>query len=363
MARPSVAVIHLDNIAHNYRLAQQLTASGQAIAVVKANAYGHGVVEVAQHLASMAPAFAVCSCEEAAQLRLNGIDQPILLLEGPFAADDVVFASQQNCWLTIADESHLDTLASTVITNPVVIFLKVDTGMHRLGISPDRVDSILSRLHDMPQVAGAPLLMTHFACADESQHPLTMKQLNLLDLLAEKTQLAVSSANSAAILTGRGRGDSWSRPGIMLYGADPLDAANDHSRQLRPAMSLLSEVIAMRDVPEGDSVGYGAAWVAERPSRIATVAIGYADGYPRSAASGTPVLVAGQLCPLVGRVSMDMICVDVTDAPQVVIGSDVELWGQQLSIDVVADHANTIAYELTARMPMRTPRVYRSHSE
>jgi alanine racemase len=149
----------------------------------------------------------------------------------------------------------------------------------------------------------------------------------------------------------------------MLYGADPLDAANDHSRQLRPAMSLLSEVIAMRDVPEGDSVGYGAAWVAERPSRIATVAIGYADGYPRSAASGTPVLVAGQLCPLVGRVSMDMICVDVTDTPQVVIGSDVELWGQQLSIDVVADHANTIAYELTARMPMRTPRVYRSHSE
>lgn len=362
MARPSGAIIHLDHIAANFRLAQQLTASGDCIAVVKANAYGHGMVEVAQHLSPLAKAFAVCSCEEAGQLRLNGIEQPILLMEGPFAADDVLFAAEHNCWLTIADESQLTTLANSRPVAPLKIFLKVDTGMHRLGIAASRFPVVLEALRALPQVAGEPILMTHFGCADDPSHPLMLQQLMCLDKLHDETGLEVSSANSAAIVTGRARGDRWSRPGIMLYGAEPLLQANDHTRQLLPAMSLLSEVIALRDVPVGDSVGYGAAWTAERDSRIATVAIGYADGYPRSALNGTPVWVAGQECPLVGRVSMDMICVDVTDAPQVAVGSEVELWGERLGIDVVAMHANTISYELTARMPMRTPRIYRTRA-
>lgn len=360
MARPSGAIIHLDNIAHNFRLAQQLTASGDCIAVVKANAYGHGMVEIAQHLSSMAKAYAVCSCEEAGQLRLHGIEQPILLLEGPFAADDVLFAAEHGCWLTIADESQLTTLAHSRPVTPLTIFLKVDTGMHRLGIAIDRVPVVLEQLRSMAQVMGEPILMTHFGCADEPSHPVMLQQLKAIDKLHDTTGLALSSANSAAIVTGRGRGDRWSRPGIMLYGAEPLLQANDHTRQLRPAMSLLSEVIALREVAAGDSVGYGAAWTAARNSRIATVAIGYADGYPRGARNGTPVYIEGQECPLAGRVSMDMICVDVTDAPHVAIGSEVELWGQRLSIDIVAAHANTISYELTARMPMRTPRIYRS---
>lgn len=363
MARPSAAIIHLDNIEHNFQLAQQLTG-GDCIAVVKANAYGHGMVEVAQHLSPHAKVFAVCSSEEAARLRLAGIEQPILLLEGPFAKDDVLFAARHQCWLTIADETQLDTLAQCQLDSALTIFLKIDTGMHRLGIEPARVANVLARLSDMPQVAAEPLLMSHFACADEPQHPLNIAQLKLLDQLSDDYHgHGLSTANSAAIVTGRARGDLWSRPGIMLYGAEPLLEGNEHTAKLRPAMSLVSEVIALRDIPAGDSVGYGAAWVAERPSRIATVAIGYADGYPRSASNGTPVLVAGQICPLAGRVSMDMICVDVTDAPQVAVGSEVELWGKQVSIDTIAAHAGTISYELTARMPMRTPRIYQTSQQ
>ncbi len=363
MARPSAAIIHLDHIEYNFQLAQQLTG-GDCIAVVKANAYGHGMVEVAQHLSPHAKVFAVCSTEEAARLRLAGIVQPILLMEGAFARDDVLFAAQYNCWLAIADESQIDTLAKCQLDTALTVFLKVDTGMHRLGVSPEGVARLLARLTNLPQVAGQPLLMSHFACADEPQHPLTITQLKLLDQLNDDFQgHDFSTANSAAIVSGRARGDRWSRPGIMLYGAEPLLEGNEHTAKLRPAMSLVSEVIAVREISAGDSVGYGAAWVAERPSRIATVAIGYADGYPRSAVNGTPVFVAGQVCPLVGRVSMDMICVDVTDAPQAKVGSDVELWGEHLSIDTIAAHAGTISYELTARMPMRTPRIYQASQQ
>lgn len=359
MARPSAAIIHLDNVEHNFRLAQSLTPSGDCIAVVKANAYGHGALEVAQYLSPIAKAFAVCSCEEAAQLRLGGIEQPILLLEGPFAEDDVVFAAQQHCWLTIADEAQLNYLTALTQEESPRVFLKVDTGMHRMGVSPARVEHVLGVLDGYLDANTTSILMTHFACADEPSHPSLLAQSKVFDSLQEKVGLAVSTANSAAILTGRARGDAWSRPGIMLYGSDPLLESNEHSKKLKPTMSLVSQVIGLRDISAGESVGYGATWTATKPSRIATVAIGYADGYPRSLPSGTPVCVAGHICPLAGRVSMDMICVDVTDVPNVNVGSDVELWGENIPVDTIASFANTIAYELLARMPMRTPRLYR----
>lgn len=362
MARPTAAIIHLDNIAYNFKVAQGLTPSGDCIAVVKANAYGHGAVEVASHLAPIAACFAVCSCEEAAQLRLAGIEHPILLLEGGFAEDDLLFASEQGCWLTLADMSQVKRLSRAQLPKPVRVFIKVDTGMHRMGIPPACLDDVIQRLLDMSHVQGEPVLMTHYACADEPQHPTMLQQLNLLETLQEKTSLAVSAANSATILTGRARAERWSRPGIMLYGSDPLIETNEHARRLRPAMSLVSEVIGIRDIAVGESVGYGATWTAARASRIATVAVGYADGYPRAAASGTPVFIDGHVCPLAGRVSMDMISVDVTDCPSAGVGSHVELWGENISVDTVAQFAGTIAYELLARMPMRAPRLYRCAS-
>ena len=362
MARPTAAIIHLDNIAHNLQLAQNLTSAGDCIAVVKANAYGHGAVEVASHLASMAACFAVCSCEEAGQLRLAGIQHPILLLEGAFADDDLLFASEHNCWLTLADMTQLERLSRIRLPNPIRVFIKVDTGMHRMGIPPECLNDVMQRLAALPHVQDQPVLMTHFACADEPQHPSMLRQLDLFEALQEKSALASSTASSAAILSGRARADLWSRPGIMLYGADPLVDANEHSRRLLPAMSLVSEVIGIRTIEVGESVGYGATWTASRCSRIATVAVGYADGYPRSAQSGTPVYIDGHVCPMVGRVSMDMITVDVTDCDDIHVGSHVELWGENISVGSVAEYAATTAYELLARMPMRAPRLYQSAS-
>lgn len=357
--RPLVATIDLAAIRHNYAFAQRCAPGRHAFAVVKANAYGHGVREVVEALAAQADGFAVACLEEALVVRELTASARILLLEGCFEADEYQLAAQLGLDVVVQGVEQAEALLAAELAAPLRVWLKLDSGMHRLGFSPEQLRQAHGRLQGTPQVAELNLL-SHFACADERGHPLTEQQvevfLDLLDLDFAQRSLA----NSAAILTIPAAHMDWLRPGIMLYGATPFVDLTVAELGLQAAMSLTAQIIAVREVPAGDTVGYGASWTAARDSRIATVSCGYADGYPRHAPSGTPVIIAGQRVPLVGRVSMDMLSVDVTDLPQAQLGAAVELWGAQLPVDEVAQACGTIGYELLSKVTARVPRRYRN---
>ena len=357
MARPNQARIDLAALRHNLGLARQLAPRSRAMAVVKANAYGHGALTVARELDPLVDALAVACLEEAQALRDAGINAPILLLEGVFEAAELEVAARQEIWITIDNELQLQWLESASPAQPLRCWLKLDTGMHRLGVPPDRAGKIYQRLRACRNAHPDIVLSTHFACADELRNDLTRAQLALFDDACRDLPGARSAANSAGVLAWPGSHYDWVRPGYMLYGNSPLDSDHPNTRALEPVMTLASAVISLRDVPTGETVGYGASWTAARPSRIATACIGYGDGYPRLAPNGTPVLVNGRRAGLAGRVSMDMITIDVTDLPGVSIGDEVILWGNGLPVGEIARHAGTIGYELTTRMPARTPRV------
>lgn len=355
--RPLVATIDLAAIVHNYRLAKRCAPGREAFAVVKANAYGHGVREVVSALHAEADGFAVASLEEAAEVRAMHAEARILLLEGSFCADELPMVAHLGLDLAVQSVEQAEALLAASLPRPLNIWFKLDSGMHRLGLSPDAVRELFPRLRGAVQVAELNL-MSHFACADERGHSLTEMQLesflDLLDLDFDQRSLA----NSAALLTIPAAHMDWLRPGIMLYGATPFADLSAAELGLKPAMSLVAQLIAVRDIAAGESVGYGAGWVAERPTRIGTVSCGYADGYPRHAPSGTPLWINGQRAPLAGRVSMDMLTVDLTDLPEAKIGDAVELWGVNLPVDEVAEAAGTIGYELLTKVTARVPRRY-----
>jgi alanine racemase len=356
--RPNQALVDLAALRHNLALARALAPRSQVMAVVKANAYGHGAVPVAQALEPLVDALAVACIEEALQLRDAGIQGPILLLQGAFSADEIALAGDQQLWLTVDNERHLEWLEQASPASPVRTWLKIDTGMHRLGMAPDLVDSTLRRLQRCANVADGIVLCTHFASADNLASGQTREQLATFTNACGNIEAPRSAANSAGLLGWPDSHLDWVRPGYMLYGNSPFERSHPNCAGLKPVMTLESAIISLRDVAAGEAVGYGASWVAQRPSRIATVTVGYGDGYPRKAANGTPVLIRGQRAPLAGRVSMDMITVDVTDLPQASLGDRVILWGPELPATEIARHADTIGYELTTRMPLRTPRAY-----
>jgi alanine racemase len=268
-------------------------------------------------------------------------------------------AAQLGLDLVLHSEQQLAQLLAASLSRPLNTWLKLDSGMHRLGLDEAALRACHGRLQGAAQVAEINLL-SHFACADERGHELTERQLEaFLDLL-DLDFAQRSLANSAAILTIPAAHMDWLRPGIMLYGATPFAELSAAELGLAPAMTLSAQLIAIREVAVDDSVGYGAAWRAERQSRIGTVSCGYADGYPRHAPSGTPLLVRGQRVPLVGRVSMDMLTVDLTDLPAAQVGDEVQLWGAQLPVDEVAQAAGTIGYELLTKVTRRVPRRYRN---
>jgi len=358
MARPAKAYISLDALRHNYQLAARLAPAASNVPAVKANAYGHGAVAVVKALEPEAPAFGVACIEEALELRAAGISKPILLLEGTFTDDEVVTAAQENFWLMVENRRQLAAILNADINQPVMAWLKVDSGMHRLGVQPEEVKSIYQALQDSPNVHPDIVLATHFACSDELDNDFTSRQIQRFKDAVGDIEAPLSMANSGGVLAWEVSHADWNRPGYMLYGSSPFAEPHANADQLKPVMTLKSAVIGVRNIDAGEAVGYGASWVAERPSRIATVAIGYGDGYPRHAVSGTPVLINGQRVPLAGRVSMDMITVDVTDCPDVHIGTEVTLWGEGLPVNEIAEKAGTIGYELLTRMPLRTPRVY-----
>lgn len=345
MSRPAVARIRLDAFRHNYRLAKE-THGGHALAVIKANAYGHGAVQCARAVEDEADGYAVASIEEALTLRLAGITGPILLLEGFFEAAELPEIEAEDLWIVVHQPWQVEALIAARLFNPLTVWLKMDSGMHRAGLAPDDYRAAYERLRGHPNVAHI-VLMSHFACADETTSAHPPHQIKIFRAATAGIDAPVSLSNSAAVLGWPDARADWARPGIMLYGDDPLAGqAGNPGGRLRPVMQLESAVISVRTIPSGEPVGYGGVFVAKRPTRVGVVACGYADGYPRAAPTGTPVAVDGKLTRLIGRVSMDMLTVDLTDLPQAGLGSRVELWGDRVAVGEVARHAGTIAYEL-----------------
>lgn len=373
MARPLVANIDLDALCHNYGLARDLAGDSRAVAVIKADAYGHGAVACAHALEALPgsrrpPAFAVACLEEAEALREAGITTPIVLLEGIFEAAEMARVETLGLWLTLHSEWQLDALLAYRPARPIPVWLKIDSGMHRLGFAPGEAPAVWERLLAAPECATSLQLMSHFATADAADSGYFERQLATVQRLAHQLGAPLSLANSPAILARSAAHGNWVRPGVMLYGSDPLERANAASRQLQPVMTLRSEIIAVRDLPVGEPVGYAGRWQAPRPSRIAVVACGYGDGYDRHAVDGTPVLVNGQRAVIAGKVSMDMLTVDITDIPEACIGSEVVLWGRSrhgalLSVDEVARYCDTISYTLLTGILPRVPRRYVQRTE
>lgn len=363
MSRASRAIIDLAALKRNCALAAQLCPTANILAVIKANAYGHGAVQVALTLEPSVQAFGVARIEEALTLRGCGVGRPILLLEGAFDADEVMIAAGQDFWLMVENASQVQAITEAPLqsihaSRGLRVWLKVDTGMHRLGFQPQDVYGAYEQLKQSRNVQGDIVICTHFACAELLNQDTTEVQFGKFNSLIRPLNVPSSLANSAAVLAWPQTHGDWIRPGLMLYGASPFEAPHDLATQLHPVMTLQSAVISTRRIATGERVGYGGAWCAERTSNIATVAIGYGDGYPRGAKNGTPVVVNGQVAPLAGRVSMDMITVDVTDLEGITVGNRAELWGNTVSVSEVARYAGTNAYELLARMPQRVVRRY-----
>ncbi|WP_045738024.1 alanine racemase [Xanthomonas sp. MUS 060] len=353
--RPARALIDLHALRHNYRLARRL-GGGKALAVVKADAYGHGAVACARALEAEADGFAVACIEEALELRQAGIAAPILLLEGIFEADELPLVAEHRLWCVVASPWQVEAIAAFAAPQPLCLWLKLDSGMHRLGLAPDAFRAAHARLSALPQVERL-VLMSHFARADELESERTLEQVEVFRQATADLAGEISLCNSPALLGWPQVRSDWARPGLMLYGADPFAAAAVLPGELRPVMTLQSKIIAVRDLEPGEPVGYGARFVAPRPTRVGVVAIGYADGYPQLASNGTPVLIDGMPGELIGRVSMDMLTVDLTEHPQAGLGSLVQLWGAQPRIDALAAHCASSAYRLLCGLK-RAPRHY-----
>lgn len=357
MARPTTAHIDLNAIRHNYRFAKQLAPQSRALAVIKADAYGHGAVAVAQALQPEADGFAVAAIEEALELRVAGISVPILLLEGFFSPDEIELISEHQLSFVVHNTAQIDALSAYTGKGRFDVWIKFDLGMHRLGIPPSAAQSAISRIGALKCVANL-TLMGHFSCADDLAASTTIEQRRLFERISGHTQLPTSLSNSAAILGWPTVRSTWIRPGLMLYGANPYESSQENAEHLVAAMTLKSEIIAIRTVNAGESVGYGASWTANSPTRVGTVAVGYADGYPRHMRSGAPVLVGGRRTELIGRVSMDMISVDLSDIPAANLGTPVELFGKQILASELAPWANTIPYTLFTGITRRVHKAY-----
>ena len=356
MTRATRAVIDLAALKHNLQVSHQAAPHSRQMAIIKADAYGHGMVRIAQALDD-ADAFGVAVIEEAILLREAGISKPILLLEGFSSAQDLNLVRGYKLDCVIHHESQLRILEGTS-GDPIKVWLKIDTGMHRLGFKPQQAEAVSQRLQQCNVVKPPIPLMTHLANADDLTDNLTEQQITVFN---KATQFAItmleqpdcSIANSAGVLGWPASHTDWVRPGIMLYGVSPFVNAKAGEYGLKPVMTLVSELIAVNQFNKGDRVGYGGSWTCPEDMSIGVVAIGYGDGYPRHARAGTPLLINGKRSQLIGRVSMDMITVDLRQQADAEVGDPVILWGRGLAVEEVADYADTIAYELLCSVTSR----------
>ncbi|WP_334031442.1 alanine racemase [Alteromonas sp. P256] len=358
MSRQTQAIIHADAVLQNFRRLSSMAKHSQSMAVIKADAYGHGAINVARILQHVSPRFAVAIIEEAVALREAGITVPIVVLEGAHQAKECAMAAQYDCILVMHSYEQLQWMQKCEVSKRPHIWLKVDSGMHRLGFSTDDIVQVVAQNQSL--LTSETTLVTHFASADDPDNDFTATQIAAFETKVASLSLPVSLANSPASVNWPQSQAQWNRLGLGVYGGQvSTQSIISSAVQLFPAMTLRSSVIALRDIAEGEGVGYGQTWRAQKPSKIATVGIGYADGYPRHCPNGTPVMIRGQRAPLVGRVSMDMITIDVTHINNVTTGDTVELWGENISISEVASCAGTIDYELMTRVSSRVPRIVR----
>ena len=364
MQRNTQAIINLDHIRANYGLANEWAPESKNIAVIKADAYGHGLVRVAKHLESEVPAFAVAIFNEAKTLREAGIRKSILLLQGIENKTELIYASENDLWIMLQNENQLNLILSTPLKNKINIWLKLDTGLHRLGLDQIQFNRAVKAISSCQWVKKTLVIASHFSCAGELDNNESLIQLNHFNQMIEEAEVEqiteLSIANSPAIAQLTEANLDWNRPGLLLYGLPLFNVAHKSDNQLKAAMTFQSEIIGIREIPKGDFVGYGKTWQAQRKSKIATVAAGYADGYPRQAKNGTPVLVNGEKTELSGSVSMDLLSIDVTDISKVGIGDKVELWGENLCANEVARYAGTIGYDLISGVSPRVPRIYKT---
>ncbi|MBO1518076.1 alanine racemase [Oceanisphaera pacifica] len=353
-AHGAIARISLSAVQHNLQQAKRLAPSAKAIAVVKANAYGHGDLMVASALQPLADMFGVARFEEAQKLRSSGIKQPILLLSGFLNAEQLQFAALNNFQVCIHEFAQLAVLETTPLAAPITAWIKIDSGMHRIGFSPEQADAVFARVNAITQVVQPVNAMTHFAQADEpEQRSITETAIARFQQATAGKVRHTALCNSAGVMAFPQAHSDFIRPGIMLYGITPFAEQQGSDVGLRPAMDFTSSLIAVREHKAGEPIGYGASWVSPRDTRIGVIAVGYGDGYPRMAPAGTPVLVNGRRVPLVGRVAMDMATVDLGPEGTEQVGDEVILWGNGLAAEEVARHVGTIAYELVTRLTAR----------
>ena len=351
MTRPARVVINLSALQHNFSRVRQLAPNSKVISIIKADGYGHGITRVASALTDT-DAFGVACLEEARELFDIGIRKPVILLEGPYAGNELAEISSLNLETVIHDVSQVEMLENSRLNSPVNIWLKIDTGMHRLGFLPKDVPAIWQRIKQCENTATV-RLMTHLANASDRQHPMTDSQLQLFESIKGNNRIESSIANSAGIIAFPASHAEWVRPGLMLYGVSPMSDTTSVEENLQPVMTMESRLIAVKKVDKNETVGYGATWTCPENMTIGIVATGYGDGYPRHAPSGTPMLVNGQRAGLIGRASMDMLIVDLRSQPNAKAGDPVVLWGDGLPVEEIAVYASTIPYELLSSVHKR----------
>lgn len=345
--------LNLESVRHNVRTLRSLAPNAQLMAVIKANGYGHGILRMAKALAPYVDALGVARTDSGLELRAGGIDQRIVVLQGFANATEVLLHQQARLEPVIHAAWQIEVLSGLSTEAPFPIWLKLDSGMHRLGLLPDEFLAGLERLSAMPHIPSPIPLMTHFANADDLQDDYTLQQWAEFRALAPD-QNPQCAANSAAILAWPSTHADWIRPGLSLYGVSPFAGRTGVDEGLKPVMTLKTHLISIKTVSKGGRIGYGGSYRCDTDQRIGVIAAGYADGYPRALPTGTPVLLHGQRIPTVGRVSMDMTMVDLTHCKDAEVGDEVILWGEGLPVEEIAERAGTIPYTLLTGV---TPRV------
>lgn len=353
MSRAALAILSTENLLHNLAIIKSHAPNSQVIAMIKANAYGHGLRSTALRLEKQVSSFGVASIDEAIALRRVGIKIPITLMEGVFEPDELLIAACENFHVVFHDEVQLQWLTMFSLPLQLTAWLKVDTGMGRLGFTLSQAHHAYEQLSGNPQIKQPIGIMSHFACADDAAHPLNQMQINNFEQFVHDKKGPKSLCNSAAIVAFPDQHYDAIRPGLALYGVSPLPHVSAATLKLKPVMTLQTRLMAVRHVQKNSTLGYGARFVCPEDMLIGVIAMGYGDGYPRTAQDGTPVLVNGIRCQLVGRISMDMITVDLQACPQAQVNDPVVLWGNGLPIEEVAQYTHQSPYDMLTAVQSR----------
>jgi alanine racemase len=353
MSRLAIATLSTENLLHNLNIIKKQTKDRQIIAMIKANAYGHGLRSTALRLDGKVFSLGVASVDEALALRKVNIKSPITLMSGAFEADDLFIASCQNFHLIFHEETQINWLKNIKLPNPIHIWLKIDTGMGRLGFNLESAKKAYQELSNNPQIAQPIGIISHLACADEPSNSLNKQQMDNFHLFVKNLPGPKSLANSAAIFGLEGSLYDVVRPGLSLYGISPLQDKSASELGLKPVMTLQTRLVSISNAKQGSSIGYGARFICPEDMKIGVIAMGYGDGYPRSARDGTPLLVNNKKCQLVGRVSMDMAMIDLRNCPDAKVGDPVILWGDGLPLEEVAKYTDNVTYDIICGVQQR----------